>query len=540
MTNLVTGLFGNVRPSAWVKFGVLALATAVVYSGTIGHLVGFDWPMEDFNYCYLIPVVVLYFLWEKRENFARLPSVPSWTGFLPLVLGILLFWLGDLGGEFFTLYISLWLVVVGLLWANFGIEKVKTIWFALVMMLGMFPLPSIINVRLTFGLKLISSQLGVALLHLYGMTAYREGNVIDLGFAQLQVVEACSGLRYLMPLAVLSLILAYESKAHLWKKLFLFASSVPISIGINSARIALTGMLYTVSGGEVAEGFFHGFSGWLIFMAAIPILLLEMWILGKLPPRERPRAGSDDEQASPALEPGSVREGVQGRGQPPARPVVQASARPFVQPIFIAALVLLCATAVLSRTVEFREKVPLKKPLSSLPLTIGEWTGQTDRMEQGMLDQLNLSDYAMVDYQNRGGKTINFYTAYYESQSKGQTTHSPETCLPANGWEFREAGATDVPLGTGRSMRVSRAYVENAGSRQLVYYWFAQRGRVLTNLYQVKIYSVWDSLTRHRTDGALVRLITPVYGGESPSDAETRLQGFTSEIVPILRDYVPE
>jgi len=536
----MTRLFGIARPSAWVKFGLLALATAVVYSGAIGHLVGFDWPMADFNYCFLIPFVVLYFLWEKRENFARLPSVPSWTGFLPLVLGILLFWLGDLGGEFFTLYISLWLVVVGLLWANFGIAKVRTIWFALVMMLGMFPLPFIINVRLTFGLKLISSQLGVALLHLYGMTALREGNVIDLGFAQLQVVEACSGLRYLMPLAVLSLILAYQSKAHLWKKLFVIASSVPVSIGINSARIALTGILYTVSNGEVAEGFFHGFSGWLIFMAAVPILLLEMWILGKLPPRERLRAGPEDEQASPAPEPGTVRDGGQGRGQPPSRPVIQASARPFAQPIFIAALVLLCATAVLSRAVEFREKIPLKKPLSSLPLTIGEWTGQTDRMEQDMLDQLNLSDYAIVDYQNRGGKSINFYTAYYESQSKGQTTHSPETCLPANGWEFREAGATDVPLGTGRSMRVSRAYVEYSGSRQVVYYWFAQRGRVLTNLYQVKIYSVWDSLTRHRTDGALVRLITPVYGRESPSDAETRLQEFTREIVPILREYVPE
>lgn len=524
----MTRIFVAVRPSSWVKLGILALATVAIYYGTLGHLMGFDWPMEDFNYCYVVPFIVLYLMWEKRESLARLPSVPSRMGFLPLVVGLLLFWLGDLGGEFFTLYISLWLVLVGLLWAHFGWEKIKTIWFALVIMLGMFPLPSMIIVRLTLGLKLISSQLGVDLLHLYGMPAYREGNVIDLGFAQLQVVEACSGLRYVMPLAILSLVLAYWNKVHIWKRLFLIASSVPIAVGVNSFRIALTGILYSVWGEGVAEGFFHGFSGWLIFMCTIPILVLEMWILRKLPPREGKglAVGKNEAETGGA---GKDRSTAGMRRLPP-----------LIHTTFVTALVLLCGTAVLSRAVEFRERVPLKKPLSSLPLAIGEWTGQRELMEQETSDQLHLSDYAIVDYQNSGGKTINFYTAYYESQSKGQTTHSPESCLPANGWEFREAGAFDLPLGTGKSMRVSRAFVENEGSRQLVYYWFAQRGRVLTNLYQVKVYSVWDSLTKHRTDGALVRLITPVSERERLEDAEARLREFTRQIVPVLKEYIPE
>jgi EpsI family protein len=135
---------------------------------------------------------------------------------------------------------------------------------------------------------------------------------------------------------------------------------------------------------------------------------------------------------------------------------------------------------------------------------------------------------------------VNFYTAYYESQRKGEGTHSPETCLPGSGWLFREAGITHVPLGSGTSIPVKRAFMEKSGQKELTYYWFAMRGRTLTSLYQVKFYTFWDALTRHRTDGALVRLITPVYEGEEMKDAEMRLQKFTKEIVPVLKAYIPE
>jgi EpsI family protein len=137
-------------------------------------------------------------------------------------------------------------------------------------------------------------------------------------------------------------------------------------------------------------------------------------------------------------------------------------------------------------------------------------------------------------------RLLDYDSFYYESQRKGEATHSPETCLPGSGWEFKEAGATDVPLGPGRSMRINRAFMEKSGQKELTYYWFAMRGRTLTNLYQVKLYTFWDALTKHRTDGALVRLITPVYEKETVQEAETRLREFTKEIVPVLREYIPE
>lgn len=154
---------------------------------------------------------------------------------------------------------------------------------------------------------------------------------------------------------------------------------------------------------------------------------------------------------------------------------------------------------------------------------------------------MDLNDYVIVDFTNGDGKEVNFYTAYYESQRKGESIHSPETCLPGSGWEFRQAGGTSIPVAYNGSNRmpVNRAYMVKGDYRQLSYYWFPQRDRILTNAYQLKLYNFWDALTRQRTDGALVRLITPVYEDEEVADAEKRLVGFAREIVPVLKEFLP-
>jgi exosortase D (VPLPA-CTERM-specific) len=341
------------------------------------------------------------------------------AGFVVFGIGILLYWLGELGGEFFTLYMSFWFVILGIAWVHNGWEKIRTVWFSFIMMLAMFPFPDFINVRITLKLKLLSSWLGVWMLQLYGMSAYREGNVIDLGFTELQVVDACSGLRYVMPLAVLGLLLAYWFKAHWWKRVLLFLSSVPLAIFVNSFRIAATGVLHSMFGAKVAEGFFHGFSGWLIFMFAIPCLLAEMWILRRIPPKHKMEDGRGKREASDATANGD-RETENLKGV-------------LLQPKFIVAIAILLVTFGLSHGIEFRQKVPISKPFSQFPMQIGEWRGAREDMEQQFLDQLKFSDYIMANYANSQGKTVNFYVAYYQDQSKGEAIHSPETCFPSSG-----------------------------------------------------------------------------------------------------------
>jgi EpsI family protein len=162
-------------------------------------------------------------------------------------------------------------------------------------------------------------------------------------------------------------------------------------------------------------------------------------------------------------------------------------------------------------------------------------------MEKEFLDVLKFDDYLMVDYKDPQGRTVSFYTAYYSSQTKGESIHSPETCLPSGGWLFEESGDVTFPLKNGAgTMRVNRAYMQKGGVRELTYYWFPQRGRIVTNLFQLKLYTFWNALTSRRTDGALVRVITPVYESERLTDAEARLQGFTREMTPVLATFLPQ
>ena len=515
----------NIKGIIWLKGLLYAFLIIITYHSTLQWMVLHDWAREDYSYSYLIPLVVFYLLWEKREKLVVLPSLPSWKGLIPFGIGLAFFWLGELGGEFFTLYISLWLIIVGLCWMHLGWQKLKSIGFAFILMLSVFPFPDFINTKISLALKLLSSQLGVWMLHLYGMSAYREGNVIDLGFTQLQVVDACSGLRYLFPLMILSLILAYWFKARFWKKAVLFLSSIPIAIFVNSFRIALTGVLYSFWGPAVAEGFFHGFSGWLIFLFTTAILLPEMWVLKKI--------GKDEEGDSRIHEYDSGTLGTTGGD-------AGSWSRSLLQPQFMTVVVILGLTLGLSQGVEFRGKVPIKQSLNQFPLQVGEWSGTRETMEQQFLVVLDLSDYAIVNYRDPQSHAINFYTAYYATQQKGESIHSPESCLPSSGWKFSQAEEIAIIAKNGSSIRVNRVTMEKDGERQLAYYWFPMRGRVLTKLYQLKIYNFWDALTRQRTDGALVRVITPIVNSERPEDAEARIRGFLNEAVPLLPAFIPD
>jgi EpsI family protein len=155
---------------------------------------------------------------------------------------------------------------------------------------------------------------------------------------------------------------------------------------------------------------------------------------------------------------------------------------------------------------------------------------------------LKLDDYLLNDYARGLRPPVNLYVAYYASQRKGQSAHSPRSCLPGGGWKLTEFAQRELPFTTlaGEPMRVNRALIELGTNRQVVYYWFQQRGRIVTNEYLVKWYIFWDALTRNRSDGALVRLTAPVLPGQSVEDADEELIQFTGAALAKIAAYVPD
>jgi EpsI family protein len=206
----------------------------------------------------------------------------------------------------------------------------------------------------------------------------------------------------------------------------------------------------------------------------------------------------------------------------------------------VAALGLAAALAVLAP--EPVHISPERKDFIEYPLSFGEWKGRSQVMEAIYLSELKLDDYILADYANPAGAAVNFYVSYYAVQAEGNSAHSPRACIPGDGWEivgFETHEMRQVRF-AGKPIRVNRVVIQKGEHKQLVYYWFQQRGRTVSDEYVVKLYIFWDAITRKRSDGAMVRLVTPLERGEPVENGDGRLEAFAVQAVPALAGYIPD
>lgn len=510
-------------PAIWGGIGILIFLAGLTFRDALQELWRL-WGMSDeFSYGYIIPPLVVFLIWQKKDTLERLPFTGSWLGVLLTFVGIFLFLIGDLSTIYVLVQYGFVFVLAGAALALMGRHGFRAIGLPMALLLFMIPLPQFFLKTISQELQLFSSEIGVAVIRLFGISVFLEGNVIDLGAMKLQVVEACSGLRYLFPLMTLGFIAAYFFKAPLWQRAVVFLSTIPITVLMNSLRIGIIGVLVEHWGPSQTEGFLHDFEGWVVFMACTGVLIGEMWLLnhfvgGRLPWRE-----------------------AFGLELPTATPGAKPACRRSLPPSYFGVIALAVLGAALSLILPHRvESAPARSDFATFPLRVGEWEGVGDRIEQIYLDELKLDDYLLVNYRRVSEPLVNLYVAYYGSQRKGESAHSPKTCMPGGGWRISsfEAAVVDrVPRGV--RLPVNRAIIEHGEQKQLVYYWFQQRGRIITNEYLVKWFIFWDALTRNRSDGAMVRLVTPLLSGEDMNHADARLSSFVREVAPLLERYVP-
>lgn len=294
---------------------------------------------------------------------------------------------------------------------------------------------------------------------------------------------------------------------------------------MNSFRIGAIGIMVEYWGIEMAEGFLHDFEGWAVFMSCIAILIAEMWILAnigkdKLPLREV--FGIDFPEPTPE---GAV-----------------INIRKIPKPFYISTVIIVLVAVSTFAFPERAEIIPDRKQYAEFPLEFDGWTGRTGSMEQVYIDRLKFTDYAMTDYRGEDGGSVNFYSAYYDSQKKGASAHSPRSCIPGGGWQITSLENHNIQGVAINSvpMEVNRLVIEKGEAKQLVYYWFQQRGRIITNEYLMKWYLLWDAMMKSRTDGALMRLTTTLNSGQDIEIADKRLESFAKNISPIISEYVPQ
>lgn len=267
---------------ALLKSAIIVACLVLLYFRVLQGLVS-DWiHMPDFSHGFLIPIVSFYFVYERRKELSALSPSTAWGGIGLIVLGILFFLLGNLATEFFTMRFSMLVVLGGIVLFLLGKEFFKTLLFPIVFLIFMIPIPSVLMDRITFPMQLFASKVAAKSLYLIGIPALREGNIILLANTSLEVAEACSGIRSLISLLALSVVFAYFSQKTTLKRVLLVLSTFPIAIIANAARVTGTGILAHHYGDKVAQGFFHGFSGWILFVVAFICLFIVGSLLSRV------------------------------------------------------------------------------------------------------------------------------------------------------------------------------------------------------------------------------------------------------------------
>jgi exosortase len=265
------GLFSlqNLAPFAIIA----ALLVAIYFRIAIKLFV--DWyNIPDYSHGFLVPLFAAFLVWDKRKTLVATKVEQTWRGIPLILLAIAVLILGVYGVELFTSRLSFVIMLGGLVWTFFGRAMLRELRFPLLVLLLAIPFPAIIFNQITFPLQLMASRLASQILPMLGVPVLQEGNIIQLPIMKLEVAEACSGIRSLMSLFTLAVFYGYFLEKTTTRRVILAVASIPIAVAANVARIVGTGLCVQYWDPEKALGFFHEFSGWVMFVVSLCCLYL--------------------------------------------------------------------------------------------------------------------------------------------------------------------------------------------------------------------------------------------------------------------------
>jgi exosortase len=267
-------------------FVLLAGCFALLYHSVIAKLVH-DWYIdENYSHGFLIIPIALYFVWERRRKLKEADREPSSWGLAVVIGSMAVLLAGILGSELFLTRVSILGTIAGAVLFLYGRAHLKILLLPIAFLLLMIPIPAIIFNQITFPLQLLASRFGEMALTAFQIPVLREGNVIHLANTSLEVAEACSGIRSLISLLTLGIVYGYFTDPRIWVRVVLIMGTIPIAIAANGIRVAGTGIAAHFYGPKAAEGFFHSFSGWIIFVAAFIMMFFLYRIIAWIAPKK--------------------------------------------------------------------------------------------------------------------------------------------------------------------------------------------------------------------------------------------------------------
>ena len=279
---------------ALLAFGGVLAVTGLVYADVLASLAHAWYTDDNYSHGFFIPPLAAYFAWERRHRLAALPIKPALLGLLVIAFSLMLLVGGILGAELFLSRVSLIGVIAGTILYLFGWRHFRTVLFPLAFLLLMIPLPALIFNQIAFPLQLLASNVGASAISALDIPILREGNVLILANATLEVAEACSGIRSLVSLFTLGIVFGYFVDSRPWVRTAIALSAIPVAILANGVRVASAGIAAHNFGNAGVEGVFHEFSGWVVFVFAFLMMFGLQRLLQRLLPDGVPRRVQPD------------------------------------------------------------------------------------------------------------------------------------------------------------------------------------------------------------------------------------------------------
>lgn len=494
----------------------------VMFQSGLLNLWVFD---EEYGHGILVLATLIYLLYERRHSLEG-EEVKSWTwlgGVLGLI-SVILFIVGYASGISVISKYSVWIFAVAATFSFGGKELFKKLIVPLAILFLLIPLPAPLGPMLTSEFQLISSKLAVWVIRLFGGVVFLEGNVIDMGSVQLLVAEACAGLRYLFPLMSIGAIVAYVLNAHLWIRWAIFFVTIPITIFLNSFRIAFTSLLVERWGDQHTEGFLHFFEGWVVFIFALISLFVIAWVLLRF------QYGKG--LISKAFYMGGSSVNTLGK-----KTSIWSGYTSSVTLLMLYFCVTVFSTYLLANR---SQPEIIRTPLSQFPVRLDDWRGVESRLDSTVEAVAGANDYYLGDFISEENDAVNVYISYYSDQKHGQIPHSPKVCIPSAGWNIKSNNSALLKNNDGNTFKVNRLVIEKDGHVTVAYYWLKQAEKIYTNELYARLDLIRIALEENRTDGALIRIVTHLKSGEDEVDADNRLKVVSQSVIGHLSKFVPD
>ena len=509
-----------------IWFFLMAIAAIFYFEDGFTALVE-AWGTPEYSYGPLVPLLSAYLFLRHLEVVPPRPDAKR-NRVLGVVLAVVALMLGAFGRFVQIPDLSAYAIIIwtaALILISFGWKEGRQFWPAVLHLIYMLPLPGVVYYDLSIYLQGVSSHLGVWFLQVANIPVFLDGNIIDLGVYKLQVAEACSGLRYLFPILSFSFIFSMLYQGPIWHRLILLVAAAPITVFMNSVRIAIAGAVVDHYGTAFVEGLTHFLEGWVIFIVCIIILYIMAWALNLLNPQRTSLANMLDIRFE-----GLPQQILRLRTISPSKALVGVT-------------LIVLAGAIAWTVVPPRQLViPERQPFALFPSTVGDWkTGTPQTLAQSVATTLRADDYYSVSLTRPGvAAPVGLFMAWYKDQTTAGT-HSPTICLPGSGWEITSLRQITISknIGDNPPISLNRTIIQNGLDRMMVYYWYEQRGQRIASSYWVRLTVTLSKLMTGRADGALVRLTTPILPDEKDSAAEARLQDAMRAILGPLPRFIP-